>query len=249
MITLEFLGVGDAFDSLRGNSSVLIHSQSKILMDCGYLTPYFFAQGAYGPDFLDAIYLSHVHPDHSFGIVPLLVNFTFNQRKKPLTIIGKPGTKTFVETLLKLSQSELGEFAQFSLDYIETTTAIKFKEFNLDFAPTIHPSDPYSIKFESNHCSFAFSSDGKLTAEQKNLFLNCQTLVFNTEIIQGTHAVHSTMEEVLNYAKSLKNIKNIALIHIDQKISREQIKKYITDNFPKNLIVLIPEVLDKIQIN
>lgn len=249
MITLEFLGVGDAFDSLRGNASVLVHSQSKILIDCGNITPYFFAQANYGPDFLDAIYLSHVHPDHSFGIVPMLVNFAFNNRVKPLSIIGKPGTKNFIEELLKLSQSKLDDFAKFKLEYIETIKPLQYKEFNLSFGPTIHPSDPYSIKLENSASSFAFSSDGKLTKEQQKLFASCDSLIFNSKIIQGSHPVHCSMEEVLAYVKTLKNLKNLAFIHLDKNITKEEINTYVDNNFPKNLNVFIPKVLDKIQIN
>lgn len=248
MINLEFLGTGDAFDSLRGNSSILVHSETKILIDAGNLTPYFFAKAAYNSEYLDAIYISHLHPDHCFGLLPLLVHFAFDGRKKPLSIISKPGIKEFISNLEKMSYSELKNFAKYKIDFIETTKKTSLNEFTLEFAPTIHPSDPYSIKLTTADTKIAFSSDGKFTDKQKELLKDCNLIVFNTEKIEEEHPVHCNIKDVLNYTKDLQQLKQLVLLHIDRKISRAEIKSYLSKNFPAKIKTFIPEPLDQIRV-
>ena len=60
---INFLGVGEAFDNVLPNTSILVSSKkTNILLDCGYSVPQQYFKLSNNPNFLDAIYISHRQP-------------------------------------------------------------------------------------------------------------------------------------------------------------------------------------------
>src|SRR6266496_2721801 len=86
---IVLLGTGEAFDDTLGNTSALVLSDSRILVDCGYTGPFQVWHYNSEPDLIDAIYISHAHADHYFGLPPLLTRMWEDGRKKPLTLISQ----------------------------------------------------------------------------------------------------------------------------------------------------------------
>lgn len=52
------------------------------------------------PDRLEAIWISHFHGDHFFGLPALLARFWQTKRKSPLLLIGQQGTAEIVTQTL-----------------------------------------------------------------------------------------------------------------------------------------------------
>ena len=80
MVEVTFLGVGEAFDEKLTNTSVLVKveegcSNVRLLMDCGFTVPSQFWREGLHVDALDAVWISHFHGDHFFGVPALLVRF------------------------------------------------------------------------------------------------------------------------------------------------------------------------------
>ncbi|MBP9839322.1 MAG: MBL fold metallo-hydrolase, partial [Proteobacteria bacterium] len=87
---IEFIGSGAAHDPKRGNVSILINSESKILLDTGFMNVISYFEKGWDANFIDAIYISHFHADHFFALIPLISKMVYAGRTKKLTLIGQP---------------------------------------------------------------------------------------------------------------------------------------------------------------
>ncbi|MBC7886237.1 MAG: ribonuclease Z, partial [Saprospiraceae bacterium] len=88
------------------------------LMDCGEGTQMKLQKYHIKRNKIEAIFISHLHGDHLFGLPGLLTSYTHFQRKLPLKIIGPTGLKLFVETVINLSHA----FIDFDIEITELDT-------------------------------------------------------------------------------------------------------------------------------
>ncbi|MCX6765282.1 MAG: MBL fold metallo-hydrolase [Candidatus Nealsonbacteria bacterium] len=85
---IVFLGVGEAFDdNLPNNSQIVITDKTKMLLDCGFNIPQSLWRYNGDPNFLDAVYISHQHADHYFGLPAVLLRMWEGGRERGLTVI------------------------------------------------------------------------------------------------------------------------------------------------------------------
>lgn len=85
-------------------SAQLIQTNHNLyLIDCGEGTQIKMQQHAIKKNKIRAVFISHLHGDHIFGLPGLLTSFLYSQRKEPLQIFGPPGIKAYIETVLSLS--------------------------------------------------------------------------------------------------------------------------------------------------
>ncbi len=54
-----------------------------------------------------AIFISHLHGDHIFGLPGLLNSFSMHNRTKELLIVGPSGIKEYIETVFRITQGHL----------------------------------------------------------------------------------------------------------------------------------------------
>jgi ribonuclease BN (tRNA processing enzyme) len=87
-LKLTFIGSGSAFtvgnDNYQSNMIIESASQKKILLDCGSDARHaLFELGLTSKD-IDAVYISHLHADHTGGLEWLAFNAYVNKKKIPL---------------------------------------------------------------------------------------------------------------------------------------------------------------------
>ena len=72
MLTLRFLGVGNAHATALGNSAAVLEmaGRPRLLIDCGGSVPDAY-QHSYGAQPPEAIFITHTHFDHIAGLEPL----------------------------------------------------------------------------------------------------------------------------------------------------------------------------------
>jgi ribonuclease BN (tRNA processing enzyme) len=131
-VRVTFLGAGDAFNSgARCHASYLVSAPStRLLLDCGATALMALKRCGTSPGDIDAVFVSHLHGDHFSGVAFLLLESVYeSQRRRPLTIVGPPGTQARLEELYRCLYREL---------------ACRPLPFELRFVE-VNPSHPVSI--------------------------------------------------------------------------------------------------------
>jgi len=100
-LNLTFLGSGNAFAAEgRAFSSFLV--DGRYLFDCGPTVLQQLRKLNIDANDIDAVFISHFHADHFFGLPFLLLDAKYGGRSKDLVIVGPPGIEHHSEDLLRL---------------------------------------------------------------------------------------------------------------------------------------------------
>lgn len=245
---LEFIGVGEAFDPEIGNTSVLVHSETKLLIDCGYAVPRNVFAKNLDPDYIDAIYITHFHADHIFGLPPLFVRLLEEGRTKPLTIIGQDEIQQRVETIFDLAYKSLRKKLSYKLEYIETTEPIQFNELKLSFADTAHGVLNYAIRIEAGNKIVGISGDGELTTSSRKLFSDCSVVVHDAFKLEESIHGHANARDLISFADENSAIKKLVLVHLQRNERKKRLEEYKKLGDGKSYQVLVPEVYQVIDL-
>lgn len=119
--TVTILGTNAAYptqDSIT-SAQILNINEHLYLIDCGEGTQMKMQQYGVRRNRINAIFISHLHGDHLYGLPGVLTSFGHFQRSKPLSIFGPKGIKEYVEVTLRLSQAYIG----FEIHIIEINDA------------------------------------------------------------------------------------------------------------------------------
>jgi len=101
MIKVTLLGTGTPFPNLqRFGSAILVEAGGeKLLFDCGRGAVIRLSQVGIHVGDVDALFLTHLHSDHTVGIPDLWLSGWFLGRDRPLRVWGPPGTREMMEHL------------------------------------------------------------------------------------------------------------------------------------------------------
>jgi ribonuclease BN (tRNA processing enzyme) len=110
-VNVLFLGTGDAFGTGGRNPiSILVEAEDTgVLLDCGPSALRMLKQLGRSAAGIDLVFISHHHGDHFSGLPFLLLEFQRASRRRPLTVVGPPGTRPIVEQLTSLLFPGLAE--------------------------------------------------------------------------------------------------------------------------------------------
>lgn len=92
----------------RFTSAQLLKKESSYyLIDCGEGTQIRLSQYKVKRNQIKAIFITHLHGDHVFGLPGVLTSFFHFQRKDPLTVYGPPGIRELLESIFRLTECHL----------------------------------------------------------------------------------------------------------------------------------------------
>ncbi len=109
MFTVTVLGTSSAVPAYGRypTSQIVNHNSRLFLLDAGEGTQFQLQRYHIRLRNLDAIFISHLHGDHVYGLPGLLTSLSIYGRTEPLVLIGVPGVKAYLEHQFGLSETRL----------------------------------------------------------------------------------------------------------------------------------------------
>jgi len=242
-----FLGVGDAFDeTLPTNSSLIISEKTSLMLDCGDSAVRQLWKIRRGNDSMDALYVTHYHPDHFFGISSMLARMLlYEKRTKPLTIIcSKKVHEKIVELrecIFKSTENQDG----FKVDIIEIEEGqtIKFQDLELTFAATKHSAENLAIRISDGEHAVVYSGDGS-PSEDENFYQNLDLLIQEAYLYNQEKIGHTSIVEAIKFAEK-HGSGCVALVHISRDLRKDELPGLLPQIKSDKVKIIIPEPMDE----
>lgn len=242
-----FLGNGEAFDERYPNHSHLVFSDKTVMMlDCGDSAVRQLWKYTKDHSLIDALYITHRHSDHLFGIPALLGRMLEEGRKKDLTIICSEQIKADVERLTEHAYFGINSYG-FKINFIiaEDGRQVKFQDLKLSFAKTGHTAYNLAIRIDDGAKVVCYSGDGPIDDRDKEkIYKDADILMHECYMFDKKFPGHVVAIDVFKMAKN-NNIKCLALSHFKRAFNDET-RKRVKEAIPgTGLKIILPEPLEE----
>ncbi|MCF8103988.1 MAG: ribonuclease Z [Desulfohalobiaceae bacterium] len=221
---VTFLGVGEACDERYPNTSVLVRGAGRtLLLDCGFSVPGGFFKRVQGADDLDAIWISHFHGDHFFGLPQLLLRLFETGRKKPLYFIGQSGIEDLVFQVMDLAYPSFSRKFGFELKFLivdpgQEQRALGFK---WQAAGTRHSQENLALGLDLDGCRLYYSGDGRPTSRNVEPAKGCELMIHEGFLLEGQIHGHGSVQGCLDFAREA-GAKRLAIVHVQRDVRRRE---------------------------
>jgi len=146
------LGTAAAIPTPRRHlSAMAVQRKGRVLLfDCGEGTQYRFLDADLNRARIDAMFITHLHGDHVFGLPGLLSTMDLLQRTDPVTVVGPAGIRALVTSLPGLHPDAVG----FPMTYRElapgTEQAVVYEteEITVEARPLEHRTEAFGYRLQ-----------------------------------------------------------------------------------------------------
>jgi ribonuclease Z len=135
-LSVFFAGTGASAPSARrGLSATLLRAGGdRLLIDCGEGTQRQLIRSVGLVD-LDAIFLTHLHADHWFGLPGMLKSYDMRDRDRPIELFGPRGTKALIASMKPV----FGRLNyELTIEEVEPGESLRFDEYRMQTYATRH---------------------------------------------------------------------------------------------------------------
>lgn len=198
----------------RGSASFLIETDGKkILLDAGFYLLDRMEKAGVKSDEIDAVYISHKHPDHFMGLIHLLfsLNHKSYDKKESITVFGFEGLKEWYQSFKDI----LGHWIEPGIKVIIREEPIgEFGNIEWEIFKTAHSPESTGIILRSENKKILYTGDTEYFDGLLELTENCDLVIAecgsgNEERSKG----HMSTNDIEKIAKG-SAIKKIVLTHI-----------------------------------
>lgn len=252
IMQLLVLGTGEAFDDNGLGNTSFIYSgkgQPTILFDCGYQIPERLWQSPKIYPHIDAVYITHLHGDHTMGLAPLFIRFLEEKRKKTLTVFGPRGVQKNIEEMAGLAYSSIFKKITFAIEFKELCCDQEFvyKKMKFACAHSSHSRENLSVRvWPSQAKSFCISGDGALTEAMMRLYQGTDLLLQEVFSPKPAGVFHCDLEMLLDYTDE-SDIKKIGVTHISRHYLKEM-KRLVSNHKARTYKLFVPKPGQKISL-
>lgn len=235
MNRLTFLGTGNAFSHSGDTPAAFLleYNEYNILLDCGpSILPSLYQNGVL-PNTIQAIYISHLHPDHYFGLLFLYLDlFYVRKPEKPITIYAPPGAKDLVVKNLEImySEEECNGFPEiYSFHETNTGEIFDIPIGTIETLPAAHGANARMAIFTLENTKLGYSGDTSIVDDSIARLLKCDIVLHEATTFDTFIPNHTKVVELLE--KKIPDTCDIYLIHHDATVIEKQ--EYIRKSQPR----------------
>lgn len=250
-----FLGVGEACDERLPNISIWVQTQvdgkrKSVLLDCGFTVPPLYWRQTADPEDLDALWISHFHGDHFFGVPALLLRFWEMKREKPLALIGQTGIEELVHRAMDLAYPKFMEKLTYPVDFIRAEAGKNVEAVGLTwrFAENGHPQPDLAVRIEDGKRSIFYSGDGAPTEQTLALAKGSDLVIHEAFRLEQIIPGHGTMRKCVDFAREA-GVGALALVHVQRDERRDRYSE-IADFLDRieDIHAILPEPDDELEL-
>jgi ribonuclease Z len=231
-VHFAFLGTSAAVASAERDTTslVFVSRVGAVLVDCGGGPVHRLRRLGLDPLALTHVIVTHIHPDHAYGLPSLVQNLILLGRRAPLTVVCRPEHVEPLQELLGIFALWPVRPAAFPLELAPvglSVGALAFESGGLRVrtAPTAHGSMPnFAVRVEpGNAPAVVYSSDTEPCDDVVALARGGGTLVHEAtfpERHRGRYGAHSTAADAGRVA-ARAGAGRLILTHIDAEYHGE----------------------------
>jgi ribonuclease BN (tRNA processing enzyme) len=216
VVSVRYIGTGEAFDHRLPNTSMVFDGGHRILLDCGYSVPHALWSHSTDPNWLDAVYISHFHADHCFGLPALLARMGEDGRQRELLLLGGPGSAEAAARVLETGYPRILEKLPYPLirREVDTHNGLTIGPIQIRTARSNHSVPNHSIRLQEGEVSVCYSGDGGPNPETEALFSGASLLIHEA-YYDDWHdkQSHASVPQVLALAERA-GVQRLHLIHL-----------------------------------
>jgi ribonuclease Z len=225
MATLHLLGTGAAASDAHRTTTMLAveNAGSVVLIDCGGDVVQRALASGIDPDAVDALIVTHEHPDHAGGFALFMERIWLLGRRRPIPVIG-------IEPALEQARRVLGAFdtSGWDLPRIEWRTVehragaevLRDERWSITAAPAVHSVPTIGVRVEAAGGGvMAYSCDTERTAAITGLARGAGLLVHEAT---GSFPGHASAEDAAHVARDA-GAARLVLVHLPPGVHDAQL--------------------------
>ena len=216
MMKLTILGSGTCVPSLKRNAPgyLLEAGEFQALVDCGSGTLLQLEKAGRSYKEIDAVFITHRHPDHFADLIPLiqaLIATPDFKREKELFIIAPEGFREYYNITVRSLLSGV------ELDFIrivEIYNKLDLAPFQISTAKTVHSEDSIAYRFEHNGKAIVFTGDADYDQGVIDLSKNADLLITDCSFPDGMKVKGHLCSRECGLIAEKAGAKKLVLSHI-----------------------------------
>lgn len=244
---IVFLGVGEAFDENYPNNSVLmLFDKTNLLIDCGDSAVRQLWKYTPNHNLIDALYITHRHSDHLFGIPALLARMLEEKRTKDITIICSKRIHEDIARIMDHAYQGLASNFGFKINFTEAEekNTIQFNELKLSFALSNHTAPNLAIKISDGKRIVCYSGDGIVSEKEDGIYKDSDLLIHEAYTYDEKRPGHVCIKDLIEMARR-NNVKCLALTHIQRNFRAKELEFIKNKILETNIKIIIPNPFDE----
>lgn len=220
-MTVHFLGTGSALTSAERTTTMLAFEAeaSYFLVDCGGDAVQRLLAAGFDPAQVEAVVLTHEHPDHIGGFALLIEKLWLHGRRVPIPVYGLAATLDVARRVFEAFDTrkwrDMPSIEWWPIAEAAGATVFERGPFRVVASPVVHPVPTVGLRVEAGGAVVAYSCDTEPCPTVVALARGADLLVH--EATGHLPGVHSSATEAAGVAAEA-GAKRLVLIHLPPEV-------------------------------